>query len=170
MNIPAKLDPSQVTVLVDTREQTPLDLAPLRTTAATLSTGHYSLAGLEHFVAIERKSLNDLLGCVGRERERFDREVHRLAAYPVRVLLIESTWGEIELGQWRGSLTSEQVQGALLGWIASGLQVELVGTHERTGRFASRLLYTIASRKYRELRTLFNGSRSAAIAGSDVVS
>lgn len=163
MKIPAKLDPSQVTVLIDTREQNPLDLSPLRTSVVTLRTGDYSIQGLEHVVVIERKSLSDLLGCVGRDRERFDREVQRLLAYPVRVLLIESTWGEIELGGWRSSLTSEQVMAALLGWCASGLQVELIGSHERAGRFASRLLYTIARRRYRELRTFFNCPPSATI-------
>jgi hypothetical protein len=35
---------------------------------------------LEHVVAIERKSLGDLIGCIGVERERFDRVVQRLLA------------------------------------------------------------------------------------------
>jgi ERCC4-type nuclease len=156
MKLPAKLDPSAVTAIVDTREQTPLDLAPLRVQAGTLSTGDYALAGCDS-VRIERKSLEDLLACVGRERDRFDREIERLRAFEVAVLLVESTWGEIELGQWRGKITPAQVEGSLLGWAAKGIQVELVGTHERAGRFASRLLYTVARRRYRELRTFADG-------------
>ena len=81
-----------LTAIVDTREQTPLDLAPLKTVRGTLSTGDYSIVGLEHVVAIERKSRDDLIACVGRERERFDREVKRLLAYHVRSLVVESTW------------------------------------------------------------------------------
>lgn len=75
-------------------------MSPLLAKAATLATGDYSLLGLESHVCIERKSREDFLGCVGRERERFDREIQRMLAYPVRVLLVETTWPEIEMGGW----------------------------------------------------------------------
>ena len=150
--LPAKLSPSSVVCLIDTREQLPLDLTPLRTEPATLPTGDYSLKGLEHHVCIERKSLDDLLGCVGRDRERFERELQRMLAYPVRVLLVESTWADIELGQWRSKVTSSQAMGSLIGWASMGIQLAMIGTHERAGQFASRLLYTVARRRYAELR------------------
>ncbi|MFN3192688.1 MAG: ERCC4 domain-containing protein [Aureliella sp.] len=153
MTLPTKLDPESVVAIVDTREQSPLDLSPLRIEAGTLSTGDYALKGCDE-ARIERKSLPDLLGCVGRDRDRFEREIERLRAFPVAVLLIEATWPDIELGQWRSKLTPKQVEAALLGWAAKGIQVELVGNHERAGRFASRLLFTVARRRYRELRTL----------------
>ena len=54
------LTPEQITAIIDTREQAPLDLAPLATITGTLSTGDYSVKGLEAVVAIERKSLPDL--------------------------------------------------------------------------------------------------------------
>ena len=153
MKLPAKLEPSQVTAICDTREQLPLDLAPLRVQVGTLDTGDYSLLGSDH-IRIERKSRDDLLGCVGRDRERFDREVQRLLAFPVRILVIESTWAAIEMGGWRGKITPEQVIGSLLGWQAMGLSVHMVGDHERAGRHAARLLFTVAKRRYRELRAL----------------
>lgn len=153
MKLPAKIEPSQVTAICDTREQLPLDLSPLRVQTRTLDTGDYGLLGSDH-IRIERKSLDDLLGCVGRDRERFDREVQRLLAYPVRVLLVEATWAQIELGQWRSKLNPEAVIGSLLGWQAMGLAVHMVGDHERAGRHAARMLFTVAKRRYRELRTL----------------
>ncbi len=153
--LPAKLDPSDVVAIIDSREQSPLDLSPLQTVVAGLDTGDYSIVGLEHVVRVERKSLGDLVGCVGRERERFQREVDRLLAYPVRILLVEATWASIEMGGWRGSVTPSQVVGSLIGWQASGLAVQMVGTHERAGQFVSRLLYTVARRRYAELRTAF---------------
>lgn len=158
MNIPATLAPESVTAMIDTREQTPLDLSPLRTEPATLDTGDYSARGLEQVIRVERKSLGDLVACVGRERERFDREVQRLLAYPVRILLVESTWTDIEAGNWRGKVTPAAVEGSLLGWMAAGLQVELVGDHVRAGRFASRILYITARRRWRELRALAQGA------------
>ncbi len=153
MTLPAKLDPSSVTVIADTREKKPLDLSPLRVRRQTLDTGDYALAGCES-LRIERKSLPDLIACCGRERARLDREIERLRAYEVAVLLVECTWADVELGQWRGSVKPSHVEGALLGWAAKGIQVELVGNRERAGRFASRLLYTVARRRYRELRAL----------------
>lgn len=123
--LPVKLDPGSVAAIIDSREQLPLDLAPLRTELATLSTGDYSLKGLKHHVCIERKSLDDLLGCAGRDGERFERELQRMLAHPVRVLLVESMWADIELGQWRSKVTSSQVMGRLIGWAAIGNQVAM---------------------------------------------
>ena len=154
MKLPAELKPEGLTALVDTRERTPWDLEPLKTKSATLDTGDYSVAGLEQVVRIERKSLPDLIGCVGRERERFDREVQRLLAYPVRMLIVEASWPEIEAGQWRGKVTPNQAVGSLLGWQAMGLSIHLAGDAERASKHASRLLFTVARRRYREMRRL----------------
>ena len=154
MKLPATLKPGNVVALIDSREQNALDLSPLRTEQTTMATGDYTVRGLEHVVCIERKSLDDLLGVVGRDRPRFEREVQRLLSYPCRVLLIESTWAAIELGQWRGKITPEAVIGSLLGWQAAGLSIHMAGDHERAGRHAARLLYTVAKRRYRELRAL----------------
>jgi ERCC4-type nuclease len=157
VKIPATLPAESITALIDTREQRPLDLSPLRSVVGTLDTGDYSDVGLEHVIRIERKSLSDLIGCVGRERGRFDREVMRLIAYPVRVLVVESTWPEIEQGEWRGQITPSQAIGALLGWQASGLAVHMVGDHRRAGTHVARLLHCVARRRYRELRTFVAG-------------
>jgi len=100
VKLPAELKPEQVTAVIDTREQIPLDLRPLGMVDGTLTTGDYSVVGLEHHIAIERKNLMDLLGCVGQHRDRFEREVQRLLAYPVRALVVEATWADIEAGQW----------------------------------------------------------------------
>jgi len=153
--IPAEPRAEQVTTIVDTREQTPLDLAPLQTTAGTLPTGDYSVLGLESIIAIERKSLGDMLACIGGERERFDREVQRLLAYPVRALVIESTWQEFEAGGWRSKVKPTSAIGSLLGWSALGLPVVMAGTHQQAGRYVSRLLYIAARRRWREARALF---------------
>ncbi len=150
--IPAELKPEAVTAIVDTREQLPLDLTPLHTVAGTLSTGDYSVQGLEHVVAIERKSLPDLLGCVGQHRERFDREVQRLLAYPTRAIVVEATWADLEAGEWRSQVTPAAAIGSVLGWIAQGVPVVMCGDHERAGRYVGRILFTAARRRWREAR------------------
>ena len=152
--LPAELRPDQVTAIIDTREQLPLDLSPLRSVAGTLATGDYSVQGLESLVAVERKGLGDLLACIGTERERFDREVQRLLAYPVRCLVVESSWQEIEAGTWRSKVTPAAAVGSLLGWVAAGLPIIMAGDHERAGRYVPRLLFTAARRRWRESRAM----------------
>ncbi len=105
-------------------------------------------------IAVERKSLSDLLSCVGTERERFEREVQRLLAYPCRALVVESTWPELEAGEWRSQIKPTAVIGSLLGWIAMGLPVIMATDHRRAGRYVSRLLYIAARRRLREARAL----------------
>ncbi len=158
--LPAELKAEQVVAVIDTREQLPLDLAPFQTVGGALATGDYSVQGLEHVVAVERKSLGDLLGCVGTSRERFDRGVQRLLAYPVRALVVESTWAEIEAGEWRSKVTPAAAIGSLLGWTAKGLPILMAGDHARAGRYTSRLLFLAARRRWREARALCQGIAS----------
>lgn len=157
MKLPADLPAESITAVIDTREQLPLDLSPLQTTRGTLATGDYSVVGLEAVVSIERKSLSDLLGCVGGDRERFDREVQRLIAYPVRCLVVEAAWTDLEAGRWNSKVTSAAAIGSVLGWIATGLPVVMAGDHVRAGRYVSRLLYIAARRRWREARALAGG-------------
>jgi len=70
-------------ILVDSRELRPYRFSGAKGIAVrvtTLSTGDYSISGLENRVSIERKSLSDAYGTIGRGRERFVRELDRLAA------------------------------------------------------------------------------------------
>ena len=95
LRLPAEPAYERLTAIIDRREQQPLELAPLRARRGTLTTGDYSLAGLEHIVAVERKSLADLVACCGGARARFEREVQRLLAYPARALVVESSWTQL---------------------------------------------------------------------------
>ena len=45
---------SDITAVIDSREQTPFDLAPMKIEAGALQVGDYSVAGLESVIAIER--------------------------------------------------------------------------------------------------------------------
>ena len=158
-----ELRPDQVMAIVDSREQYPLDLSPLHTVAGTLTTADYSVLGLVNVVAIERKSLSDLLACIGQHRARFDREVLRLLAYPTRAIVIEATWGDLEAGEWRSQVTPAAAVGSVLGWVAAGVPVLLAGDHARAGRFVGRLLFTAARRRWREARALVRAPTRAAV-------
>ena len=135
----------QPIAIIDSREQRPWQFASLETERAALTTGDYSLRGLTHLIAIERKSLDDLLGCVGRERDRFKRELARLRAFRFRALVIESTLAEIEAGQWRTKLKPSHVLGSLAAWtVQYGLPIVFAGDHAAAGRYAERYLYQAA--------------------------
>ena len=162
MKLPAEPKTEQLTAIIDTREQQPLDLAPMRIERGTLPTGDYSIKGLEQFVAIERKSAEDMLGCIGRDRERFDREIVRLLAYPCRAIVVEAGWQFFERGEWRGQVTSSQAIGSLIGWIAAGVPIVMAYDHDRAGRFVSRMLFTAARRRWREARAMILATEGTA--------
>ena len=108
---------------------------------------------MEAVVAIERKSLPDLLACCGRERERFDREVQRLLAYPVRALVVEASWQDIEAGDWRSRLTHQAGRHVAGQWMVRGLPVVMAGDRRMAGIIVAGMLRRAAIHHWRELRT-----------------
>ena len=155
VKLPAEPPIESLTAIIDNREQCPLDLSPLKTKRGTLDDGDYTLVGLEKIAVIERKSEPDFLMCCGPERERFfDRNVPRLLGYPVKALVIESSWAALERGGWRSRITPAQAIGSLLGLIAMGLPVVLAYDHQRAGSIVARILFIAARRRWREARAL----------------
>jgi hypothetical protein len=75
-------------------------------------------------------------------------------AYPVRAIVIETTWPDLEQGKWRSQVTPSAAVGSVLGWIAAGVPIVMAGDHARAGRYVSRLLFTAARRRWREARAL----------------
>jgi ERCC4-type nuclease len=101
-------------VVVDTREQTPLTFTRLDAKVATLTTGDYSFVGGEEHLAIERKSVPDFVACcMGNNRDRFFRELHRMRGFAFRRLLIVGTHHEIESGQYRSAIKPRSVLATL---------------------------------------------------------
>lgn len=93
-------------IVVDSREQAPFqfDGYDAEVGQGTLTAGDYSLVGLESLVAVERKSLPDLVACLGRERDRFERELERLRGYESAAVVVESPMSALALGEYRSTL------------------------------------------------------------------
>ena len=95
-------------ILVDAREQRPFNFEHERYDVQiqpwTLTVGDYSLRGLEDKVAVERKSLPDLVQCLGRERERFERELLRGAALDAFAVVVEGSWSDLANGNFRSQI------------------------------------------------------------------
>lgn len=148
------LVPEQLTALTDSREQTPLDLTPLKSVRGTLPTGDYSIFGLENIVVVERKSLQDYVMCVGRERVRFEREVQRLLAYPSRLLVVTAPMSDLQEKKYRGEVSPESAIGSALGWMARGLPIFFAANHTEAGKMVARFLFIVARRRYEEAKAL----------------
>ncbi len=110
----ARLADLSPVVVIDTREQTPLEFTRLESRRHTLTTGDYSFHGGQEHLTIERKSVPDLVGCcMGANRDRFFRELHRMRGYHFRRLLIVGSRQEIETGQYRSGITPRSVLATL---------------------------------------------------------
>jgi ERCC4-type nuclease len=146
------LRPEDLTIIIDTREQRPLDLA-LRTERATLTTGDYSVKGLEHLITAERKSLDDLVSCVGQNRERFERTVQRMLAYEARLIVVEAPLAALEVGEWRAQVTPSSVQGSVAKWQSQGLPILFADNRQRAALHLARWLYVAARERWRRLQS-----------------
>ena len=166
IRLPAELRPESVRVIVDSREQNPWDLSPLSTVAGSLDTGDYALADLPGLVAIERKSPGDFLSCCGSERERFERQLQRLRAYPHRLVVVECGWRYLQRGEWRSKITPKSVVGSTLGWMAAGVPFLFAESHERAQEHVSRFLYIVARREWRRLRSMAGAMESGVDNGN----
>lgn len=88
-----------LTILVDTREQRPLDFVPfpfVTVETTTLWPGDYSVKGFEKSIAFERKSVGDLIGTMknayrgraAKNRARFDDELEEFERHYDRAVII----------------------------------------------------------------------------------
>jgi DNA invertase Pin-like site-specific DNA recombinase len=57
---------------------------------SSLETGDVALAGLEEFGAVERKTIPDMLNCLGRDRIRFIKELQRARYCGAFMVIIET--------------------------------------------------------------------------------
>ncbi len=144
-------------IVIDSREQRPFAFhaRPATVQVGTLEAGDYSLAGFERQIAVERKSLQDLVGCLGRERERFERELVRLRGYDVAVVVVEAAQIELRLGRYRGGLNPAAAWQSVIAF-SSRYRVPFVWSNNRED--AEGIVYDIlrhfACDRWRELRAL----------------
>lgn len=122
--------PTPFTVVIDTREKTPFAFTRLRADACDqyrplvvatevrgLPQGDYSLAGMEHQIAIERKSLSDLYSTLGQRRRQFENELERLAMLRWAAVVVEADWREILFAPpERSQLPPKIVYRSVIAW------------------------------------------------------
>lgn len=88
-------------------------------TIEALQTGDYSIFGHEDEVVVERKSLPDIVACLGVERERFAREIHRMRAYRSKCVIVEAPQSMLRGGEYRSQLLPGSAWQSILSFCAN---------------------------------------------------
>ena len=107
------------TIIIDTREQEGYSFDPrlAATVRRALPAGDYSVTGLESTVAVERKSLDDFVSTVIHGRERFRKELRKLAGYRAACVVVEAGMHDALLHRYRGDAHPNSVIGSALSII-----------------------------------------------------
>lgn len=103
-----------ITIKIDTREQQPYEFENSET--GTVPIGDYSIPGLENHIGIERKELNDLIGCLTTGRDRFERELFKGKALDYFALVIEGNLSDIANGRYMSEMEPKAAIQSLLAF------------------------------------------------------
>ena len=149
---------SPIQIIVDSREQTPFTFAgyPVEVAVGTLASGDYSLHGFENRIAIERKSLADLVGCLSGERDRFERELQRLKAVDAGCVIIESPTADLLAGKFRSRMSPDAAWQSVIAF-QMRYRIPFIFCQDRGGaeRTCFDYLRHFQKDRQRELRALF---------------
>lgn len=152
-------------ITVDSREQNPYRFEgyPAEIRTGALNTGDYSLLGFESEVAIERKELGDLIGCLSHDRDRFTRELERLRGYASAALLIEAPFSAIAQGRYRSRMDAGAAVQSLLSIMEHYRMPLLFADNREAGeRYVFDILRHFlrhAEQKYKALEMQTGGTR-----------
>lgn len=98
----SRKDEFPITLAVDTREKDHYgSLFQTSYIVKTLSEGDYSVCGLEDRIAIERKSLSDLISSLTFHRTRFEKELSKAKSYDRFYVVCECSPENILEGRYR---------------------------------------------------------------------
>jgi ERCC4-type nuclease len=142
-----------MTIVIDSREQRPYSFAAWQgapPVTRALPAGDYSVDGLEHRIAIERKSLSDAYGTFGGGRDRFERELQKLAEIDFAAVIIEaSMWQALMYPPARvQKFTPKHFNRAWIAW------AQRYGVHFlfcETRELAQRQTYLLLERFWRDV-------------------
>jgi ERCC4-type nuclease len=137
------------TVLVDSREQNPLDFSRFDGWFAgienrPLRLGDYSIAELEDVCVVERKDLSDLVHSFTVERAIFARRLRLMSVYPQRLLVITAALSTVKssypFSNANPNRITQSLIAALAGWNVPFVCTE---THELAEEIVASYLYQI---------------------------
>lgn len=141
-------------ILIDTREQRPYSFETENETG-TLPTGDYSLVGAENLVSIERKSIDDLIGCLTTGRDRFERELYRGRALDYFALIVEVSLSDLSNGRYQSKMLPKAAIQSLLAFsIRYHLPIFFVENRRYGARVTESLLLKYTEELKKRLRKI----------------
>ena len=149
-------------VVVDSREQCPYRFEGMGAVVevGVLASGDYSLHGFGSRIAIERKELGDLIGCLTYGRERFERELVRLRSYEFACVLVESPAHDLRSGCYRSQMDPASAWQSILA-LQMRYRIPFIFCDDRSDaeRTAFDILRHYARDRWRELQALKSAAR-----------
>ncbi len=129
-------------IIIDTREQAPfLFTENVDTERATLDAGDYSVSGLTATVAIERKSLDDLVGSITAGRERFMACCSRMSRLDFACIIVEASLSDVLAGCYVSKTRPQSVVGSALAiHVDFGVPTIWAGSRSNAANITERLL------------------------------
>ena len=141
-------------IKIDTREQQPYKFES-SSEIGTVPIGDYSICGLENHIAIERKALNDLIGCLTADRDRFERELFKGRSLDYFCLVIECSLSDLANGHYRSQMGPKSAIQSLLAFsVRYRLPIFFAENREYGQRVTESLLCKYArevEKKYKEI-------------------
>ena len=149
-------------ILTDTREQRGYsfeNFSDVQAVNGTLPTGDYSLPGFEDQVAVERKSLPDLIACLkAKDRERFERELARARYYEFFAVVVEAGFHQVSMKQYHSAMPPHSVFQSLAAFhVRYGVPFLFCG--DRVG--AEYMVYSLLRKHLYEINKRFDRAKAA---------
>jgi DNA excision repair protein ERCC-4 len=147
----------QIILIEDTREQ--LGYSSLFTREcrrAALTYGDYSVAGLESLIAVERKSLPDLLGSLTSGRDRFETELKRARSLHKMFVILECRPADILVESF-GKLSKahpRSIWGTVMAWSCRYHPFVFAGNRETAAKITEGLLVAYASEFFKQAESI----------------
>ncbi len=141
-------------IVIDTREQLPYEFQ-VETERCTLPTGDYSIKGAESLVVIERKTTNDLIGCLTGGRERFERELYRGMSLQYFALVVECSLLNLSNGHYTSLMEPKAaIQSLLTFSVRYGLPIFFAENRDYGARVTESLLQKFARETLKHAQTI----------------
>lgn len=154
------------TILIDTREPDPHPWERFfsgESTRGTLSTGDFSLRGCEEMIAVERKTLPDLIGCLTTGRERFTKELQRAARIPSFYVVCEGSYAELMRGDYRSNMSPKAAWESVIALQSRyGIPFLMAGSVEIAAKLTESILFRWYKEHVRAVEAAAKGSRASA--------
>lgn len=137
-------------IKIDTREQAPYEFE--NSEIGTVPVGDYSICGLENHIAVERKELNDLVGCLTVGRERFEKELQKGRALDYFALVIEGSLSDLANGHYRSQM---EPKSAIQSLIAFSIRYRLPIWFCESRQYGQRVTESLLLKYSREIERKF---------------